>query len=190
MKAVEALRAALQGGRRLTVAEMVAETRCSYNGLVKAIGKLPWVVCVGMVRASDGANGGGKPAKQWALVGTAPEWSAPSPDLLGPDGPGRGDVKNTDGVAIEDGNDETSNELLSQSSMAQWVTLEVSAETAECPSQGTVRLADCIDGYVDATACERGTPCDGCAIGRARRAAWAGMDFEESADELEDALEA
>ena len=183
MKAVEALRAALQGGRRLTVAEMVAETSCSYNGLVKAIGKLPWVVCVGMVRASDGANGGGKPAKQWALVGTAPEWRAPSPDLLGPDGPGRADVRDWDGVADEGNGDGA--EVGGQSGQMSWVTFEVSAETAACPSQGTVRLADCIDGYVDATACERRTFCDGCAIGRQRRAAWAGADFEDSPDDLE-----
>ena len=185
MKAVEAIRAALHGGRRLTVAEMVAETACSYNGLVKAIHKLPWVVCVGMVKASDGANGGGKPAKQWALVGVAPEWRAPSPDLLGPDGPGRSDVRDTDGVSVASTDDETSGELLIQGSTTRWVTFEVSAETAECPSQGTVRLADCIDGYVDATACERGTPCDGCPVGRARRAAWAGADFEDSPDDIE-----
>jgi hypothetical protein len=187
VKAVEAIRAALHGGRRLTVAEMVAESLCSYNGLVKAIHKLPWVVCVGMVRANDGANGGGKPAKQWALIGTAPVWRPPSPDLLGPDGPGRSDVRDSDGVSDDDADGE-GGPTSGHSGPSQWVRFEASAETAECPSQGVVKLADCIDGYVDATACERGTPCDGCPIGRQRRAAWAGADFEDAPDECEEVL--
>ena len=81
--------------------------------------------------------------------------------------------------------------------------MERSLTETDCPTLGRVVLAACIDGYVSDTsvgmrrpcgkcsACVRGSgpcknprsgPCDSCAIGRARRAAWAGADFE---DELE-----
>lgn len=54
-------------------------------------------------------------------------------------------------------------------------------ETAPCPpAKTTVALAACIDGYVDATATGRQSPCNQCPTGRARRADYAGSDFEES----------
>lgn len=59
--------------------------------------------------------------------------------------------------------------------------MESSPAETDCPTLGRVVLAACIDGYVTDTARRKG-PCDSCAIGRARRAAWAGADFE---DELE-----
>lgn len=59
-----------------------------------------------------------------------------------------------------------------------------SAETAQCAREPrAVTLAACIDGYVDATATGRKSPCNQCPTGRARRAAYAGCDFEESDDE-------
>lgn len=59
-----------------------------------------------------------------------------------------------------------------------------STETVPCAREPrTVALAACIDGYVDATATGRPSPCNQCPTGRARRADYAGCDFEESDDE-------
>lgn len=178
MSVATRIRAALRGGRRMTVAQLVEATGCSKNGVTSALRGATMLVCVGMVRADGGANGGGRNSKVWALKGAAPEY-APPPVLLGPDGPVRSDIPDTEGIADDS---EEGCSLPTQAGPSQWVLFEPSAETVECPTSGTVRLADCIDGYVDATACERGTPCDSCSIGRQRRAAWAGADFE---DELE-----
>ncbi len=54
----------------------------------------------------------------------------------------------------------------------QWVgyeTRDLSATTSCTPQRRIVTLAACIDGYTDATAHSRGTPCDGCAAGARRR---------------------
>lgn len=59
-----------------------------------------------------------------------------------------------------------------------------STETVQCAREPrTVTLAACLDGYVDATATGRQSPCNQCPTGRARRADYAGCDFEESDDE-------
>lgn len=59
-----------------------------------------------------------------------------------------------------------------------------STETVRCnPAKTTVLLAACIDSYVSDTARDAPSKCNGCRYGRARRAAYAGCDFEESDDE-------
>lgn len=59
-----------------------------------------------------------------------------------------------------------------------------SAETVRCnPAKTAVTLAACIDSYVSDTARDAPSKCNGCRYGRARRAAYAGSDFEESDDE-------
>ena len=66
---------------------------------------------------------------------------------------------------------------------------EPSTEVVACnPAKTTVTLASCIDGYVDATGSVPKSPryaskCNGCRIGRARRADYAGSDFEDGDDE-------
>lgn len=58
-----------------------------------------------------------------------------------------------------------------------------SAETVQCAREPrTVALAACLDGYVDATATGRQSPCNQCPTGRARRASYAGFDFEDGDD--------
>jgi hypothetical protein len=61
---------------------------------------------------------------------------------------------------------------------------EPSREVVACnPAKTTVALAACIDGYVDATATGQQSPCNQCPTGRARRADYAGSDFEDGDDE-------
>jgi len=175
------IQAALHGGRRMTVAQLMDATGCAKTSIQGALRHAPNLIVVDVIKAKDGANGGGRMAKVWALKGSAPAY-VPERSALGPGGLMRGDIRDTEGVTDPE---QEGARLPSQSGPMSWITFEASAETAECPSQGTVRLADCIDGYVDATACERGTPCDSCPIGRQRRAAWAGADFEDSPDEAE-----
>lgn len=61
---------------------------------------------------------------------------------------------------------------------------EPSREVVACnPAKTTVALASCLDGYVNATAMDAASQCNSCRIGRARRAAYAGCDFEDGDDE-------
>jgi hypothetical protein len=61
---------------------------------------------------------------------------------------------------------------------------EVSREVVACnPAKTTVALASCLDQYVNATAMDAASQCNGCSVGRARRAAYAGCDFEDGDDE-------
>ena len=59
-----------------------------------------------------------------------------------------------------------------------------STELVACnPAKTVVALAACLDGYVNATAMDAASQCNGCRIGRARRADYAGSDFEDGDDE-------
>lgn len=59
-----------------------------------------------------------------------------------------------------------------------------SAETVECVATAApVPLASCIDRFVEATATGADNPCNLCPTGRARRANYAGVDYEECDDE-------
>ena len=63
-------------------------------------------------------------------------------------------------------------------------TFKPSTEVVACnPAKTTVALSACLDGYVNATAMDAASQCNGCRIGRARRAAYAGSDFEDGDDE-------
>jgi len=179
----DALRAALVGANGLTLTEIAARLKASKTTARRLVSEhADKVICVGRTRSVVERRGGNKGESLFALAGTGS--SAKRVELLGPAGPGCGEIRGSEGIPDDDA-DGDGRSLPTQSGPMSWVTFEVSAETVECPTSGTVKLADCIDGYVDATACERGTPCDSCPIGRQRRAAWAGADFEDSPDEAE-----
>ncbi len=179
----DALRAALVGSNGLTLTEIAARLKASKATARRWVSEhADKVLCVGRTRSVVERRGGNRGEFLFALAGT--ELTGKRVELLGPAGPGCGEIRGSEGIPDDDA-DGDGRSLPTQSGPMSWITFEASAETAECPSQGAVRLADCIDGYVDATACERGTPCDGCPIGRARRAAWAGADFEDSPDDIE-----
>jgi len=178
----DALRSVLAGSNGLTLTEIAARLKASKTTVRRLVSEhADKVLCVGRTKSVVERRGGNRGEFLFALAGTG---STKRVELLGPAGPGCGDIRSSEGIPDDDA-DSDGRSLPTQSGPMAWITFEASAETAECPSQGVVRLADCIDGYVDATACERGTPCDGCPIGRQRRAAWAGADFEDTPDEVE-----
>lgn len=171
MTTAQLIRAALFGGRRMTVAEIAGATGRVRTDVVKVLKGHEGFIIVGERPTVSGRRGGNKAAAVWALAGTAPEVKRAAVVQLGPDGPTCGEIRDAEGVggAHDYGGRGSS------------IIFVASPEETDCPTLGRVVLAACIDGYVTDSARQRG-PCDSCAIGRARRAAWAGADFE---DELE-----
>ena len=151
------------------IAERASVGRATIAGALK---RNPRFVIVGERPTVSGRRGGNKAAAVWALAGTAPEVKRAAVVQLGPEGPGRGEIRDTEG---------TETESHDYGGGISSVTFVASPEETDCPTLGRVVLAACIDGYVTDTARRKGL-CDSCAIGRKRRAAWAGADFE---DELE-----
>lgn len=172
MTAVQLIKAALHGGRRMTASEIALATGLTWGHVAKTLAKRPEFAPVGERQVIMGRRGGNKAVVLWAVAGPGVVAIPQRPSQLGPEGPGRGEIRDTEGTP-------TDNHDYNGGISA--VTFVASEEQADCPKLGRVALAACIDGYVANTALGRG-PCDSCAIGRARRAAWAGADFE---DELE-----
>lgn len=157
----------------MTVAEIAGATgMVRTDVVVKVLRRHEGFIIVGERPTVTGRRGGNKAAAVWALAGTAPEVKRAAVAQLGPSGPGRGEIRDADGTA-SDHHD--------YGGGGASIVFVASLEETDCPELGHVVLAACIDGYVTDSARQRG-PCDSCAIGRARRAAWAGADFE---DELE-----
>lgn len=164
--------AVLRNGTQATMVEIADRAKVSRATIAGALKRNPRFVIVGERPTVTGRRGGNKAAAVWALAGTAPEVKRAAVVQLGPEGPGRGEIRDAEGVETDHhdyGSGVTS------------IVFVASSEEADCPTLGRVVLAACIDGYVTDTARRKG-PCNSCAIGRARRAAWAGADFE---DELE-----
>lgn len=163
--------AVLRNGAQATMVEIADRAKVGRATIAGALKRDPRFAIVGERPTVSGRRGGNKAAAVWALAGTAPEVKRATVVQLGPEGPGRGEIRDSEGV---DGAHDYGGGISS-------ITFVASPEETDCPTLGRVALAACIDGYVTDTARRKG-PCDSCAIGRARRAAWAGADFE---DELE-----
>lgn len=170
MTTAQLIRAALYGGRRMTVAELAAAVGQKRQLVYKALHGHREFAIVGEMPSVEGRRGGNRVAAVWAMAGTGPAVKRGA-SQLGPEGPGRGEIRDSEGV---DGAHDYGGGISS-------IVFVASPAETDCPTLGRVVLAACIDGYVTDSARQRG-PCDSCAIGRARRAAWAGADFE---DELE-----
>lgn len=171
MTGAQLIKAALHGGRRMTASEIAEATGLTWGYVAKMLAKRPEFAPVGERQVIMGRRGGNKAVVLWAVAGPGVVALPQRPSQLGPEGPGRGEIRDSEGVdgAHDYGGGRSS------------ITFVASPEETDCPTIGRVALAACIDGYVTDTARRKG-PCDSCAIGRARRAAWAGADFE---DELE-----
>lgn len=159
---------ALAGGKQLTTAALAGICGVQRFTVERWVKDADDVVCVGFTVPGKG-RGGNRPKRLFALAGVAP---AVRREALGPPGPGRGEIRDTEG---------TESESHDYGGGISSIVFVASPAETDCPTLGRVVLAACIDGYVTDSARQRG-PCDSCAIGRARRAAYAGADFE---DELE-----
>lgn len=164
--------AVLRHGTHATVAEIAAKARMGCAAVNTALKRDRRFVIVGERASVSGRRGGNRAAAVWGLVTTAPEVKRAPASQLGPEGPGCGEIRDSEGV-------ETDHHDYG-SGVTSIIFIASPAET-DCPTLGRVVLAACIDGYVTDTARRKG-PCDSCAIGRARRAAWAGADFEDELD--------
>lgn len=167
--------AVLRGGATATMAEIADRAKVGRATIAAALKRDPRFVIVGERPTISGRRGGNKAAALWALAGTAPEVKRAPVARLGPEGPGRSEIRDSEGTP-SDSHDYGAG-IVS-------VAFEPSPETVQCAREPrTVALAACLDGYVNATATGRKSPCNQCPTGRARRAAYAGCDFEEEGDE-------
>ena len=175
MTAVQLIKAALHGGRRMTASEIAAATGLTWGHVAKMLAKRPEFVPVAEREVITGRRGGNKAVVLWAIATRGVVPLPQQPSRLGPEGPGRGEIRDTEG---------TPSDAHDYGTGIVSIAFESSPETVPCAREPrTVALAACLDGYVDATATGRKSPCNGCPTGRARRAAYAGCDFEEEGDE-------
>jgi len=175
MTGVQLIKAALHGGRRMTASEIAAATGLTWGYVAKTLAKRPEFVPVAEREVITGRRGGNRAVVLWAVATPGVVPLPQKPSRLGPEGPGRGEIRDSEGVA-SDNHD--------HGAVMQSLAFVASAETVQCAREPrTVALAVCLDGYVSATATNGKSPCNNCPMGRARRADYAGSDFDDGEDE-------